>query len=114
MASLNEILTAPGKRQQVVADCIELIEGEVKKKGGLSGAAIKLAFGTVKTIKPGFIRESVDHLLDDFARRLDPFYESYQQAPGKNAGRSLLDHFTGQSGAIADALLGITDERAGR
>lgn len=110
MAKLPEILTAAGKRAAVIQDCVHLIEDEVKKKGGLSGIAIKGAFATVKAVKPGFLAEAVDHLLDDFATRLDPFYQSSKQAQGK----SLPDHFNGQSASIADALLGITDDRAKR
>lgn len=110
MSTLVEFLTGPGKRKQVIDDCALLIDEEVRRKGGFSGAAIKLAFATVKAVKPGFIEESVDHLLDDFVRRLEPFYESHKTA----GGRSLPSHFESQSGQIADALLGITDERAQR
>lgn len=78
------------------------------KKGGLSGLAIKGAFAIVKAVKPGFLVEAVDHLLDDFADRLDPFYQS------QPAGRLLPSHFSEHSSAIAEALLGITDERAKR
>lgn len=114
MSTLPEILTAPQKRPQVIQDCVHLIDDEVARKGGLSGIAIKAAFATVKAVKPGFIAESVDHMLDDFARRLDPFYQSAKQPESNRAGRSLPDYFNSNTGAIADALLGITDERAQR
>lgn len=110
MSTLSEQLTAKDRRPRVLDDCVLLIDEEVKRKGGLSGAAIKIAFATVKAVKPGFIREAVDHMLDDFARRLEPFYASHAQA----GGRSMVDHFTGQGAAVAEALLGITDERARR
>jgi hypothetical protein len=42
--------------------------------------------------------------------RLEPFYGSYLP----NSGRSLGDHFAGQAPAVAEALLGITDDRAAR
>jgi hypothetical protein len=110
VATLLEYLGAKERRPRVIEDCVLLVEDEVQRKSGLTGLAIKAAFATVKAVKPGFIAEAVDHLLDDFARRLDPFYQSHQQA----GGRSLTDHFRGQSAAIAEALLGITDERAKR
>lgn len=109
MPTLVEKLTVSEKRKSVIYDCVALIDDEVKRKGGLSGAAIKLAFATVKAVKPGFLEEAVDHLLDDFARRLEPFYQSHAQS-----GQTMPAHFTAKSGAVADALLGITDERAGR
>ncbi|HMU38707.1 MAG TPA: hypothetical protein PKE31_06815 [Pseudomonadota bacterium] len=106
--TLATILTAAGRRKTVISDCVVLIDEEVQKKGGLSGLAIKGAFAIVKAVKPGFLVEAVDHLLDDFADRLDPFYQS------QPAGRLLPSHFSEHSSAIAEALLGITDERAKR
>lgn len=103
---LDKIATAP-KRQPVIKDCELLIEEEVKKKGGLSGMAIKMAFTVVKAVKPGFITEAVDHLLDDFARRLEPFYQG-----ARTSGRPLPGYFSERSSEIAEALLGITDARA--
>lgn len=115
MPTLVEKLTVPEKRKNVIGDCVALIDEEVKRKGGFSGAAIKLAFATVKAVKPGFLEEAVDHLLDDFARRLEPFYQSHAQAaPAQGVRQTLPAHFAAQSGAVADALLGITDERAAR
>jgi hypothetical protein len=108
--TLVEKLTVPEKRKHVISDCVALVDDEVKRKGGLSGAAIKLAFATVKAVKPGFLEEAVDHLLDDFARRLEPFYQSHAQA----GGQTLPAYFAAKSGEVADALLGITDERSAR
>lgn len=109
-STLVAYLAAPERRPHVIADCVHLIEEEVKRKSGLSGLAIKAAFATVNAVKPGYIAEVTDLLLDDFARRLDPFFQSQKQA----GGRSLPDHFSGERSAVADALLGITDERAAR
>jgi hypothetical protein len=114
--TLTEHLGASERRPRVIQDCVFLIEEEVKRKSGLSGIAIKAAFATVKTVKPGFIAEAVDTLLDDFARRLDPFFQRHRSGTDAAAapGRALPDFFIGESAAIADALLGITDERAQR
>jgi hypothetical protein len=109
VAPLSEKIGSAPKRAQVIADCAVLIDEEVKKKGGLSGAAIKMAFAAVKAVKPGFVPEAIDHLLNDFAQRLDPFY---QAAIADTGGRSLPSRFNEQAGAIAEALLGITDQRA--
>jgi hypothetical protein len=108
MASLNEILGAPGVRPQVVADSERIIEEEVASKG-LLGIPIKAAYAIVKAVKPGFVPEVIDHMLDDFARRLDPIY---QQAKGKN--EPITAHFNARPGEVAEALLAITDERAQR
>jgi hypothetical protein len=109
MSTLTEILLVEGTRPKVIVDCVRLIEEEVDSKGGLSGLAIKGAFMVVKAVKPGFISEAVDHMLDDFVRRLEPFYAEAQQ---KN--EPVAPFFNQRVGAISDALLAISDERAAR
>src|SRR5262245_52624033 len=80
MSTLKEILGRPGTRPQVIADCERVIEEEVDSKG-LMGVPIKVAYKVVKAVKPGFVPEVIDHMLDDFADKLDPLY---QQAVAKN------------------------------
>jgi hypothetical protein len=106
MASLNDILSAAGTRKSVIADCEKLIEEEVGSKG-LLGIPIKAAYAIVKAVKPGFVPEVIDHMLNDFAGRLDPLY---QQAKAKNEPVSAF--MAGRSGEVAEALLAITDGRA--
>ena len=67
MATLKDILLVPANRPKVIADCTKLIDEEVDSKGGLTGFAIKAAYALVKAVKPGFITEAVDHMVDDFA-----------------------------------------------
>lgn len=112
VSPLAALLTAPQRRQRVVQDCAVLIDEEVQKKGGLGGMMLKAAYGTVKAVKPGFVPEAVDHLLDDFAKRLSPFYEEFTGGKTPAAASTLVQHFARQQGSIAEALLGITDDRA--
>lgn len=109
MSTLAEILLVPGNRPKVVADCVRVIEEEVDSKGGLSGLAIKGAFMVVKAVKPGFISESVDHMLDDFVARLEPFHAEAQQK-----SEPIGPYMNSRAGAVSDALLAISDERAAR
>ena len=109
MPNLNEILLVPGNRPKVVADCVKVIEEEVDSKGGLTGVAVKMAFAVVKAVKPGFVSEAVDHMLDDFVKRLEPFWAD-AQAKNEPIGPLL----NARAGQVADALLTISDERAGR
>jgi hypothetical protein len=109
MSTLTEILLAPGNRPNVVVDCVHLIDEEVGSKGGLTGLAVKGAYALVKAVKPGFVSEAVDTMLDDFVRRLEPFYAAAQSrnepvGPAMNA----------RAGEVAEALLAISDERAQR
>jgi hypothetical protein len=109
MPTLSDILGAQPKRGQVVDDGVKVLDEEVSDKGGISGLAIKAAFGVVKGIKPGFIREVVDALLDDFLKALDPIYQE-AVAAGKRPGEYLKANVS----RAADALLSITDARVKR
>ena len=109
MADLKSILTDPARRQQVIKDAERLVDEEVASKSGFSGLAIKGAFKLVKGMKPGIIPDMVDGLLDDFAARLDPIYQA-----SVAKGGSVVDNFSARKGDVADALLGITDDRATR
>jgi hypothetical protein len=111
VGQLKDILLEAGKRPRVVTDCEKLIDEEVASKGGLSGLAVKGAFAMVKAVKPGMIHEAVDGLLDSFVARIEPFYAEFQANAG---GKKLPDYLTARSGEVADALLGITDDRAKR
>lgn len=107
MASLRDLLGGADTRARVVKDCVDLIDGEVKDKGGLSGMAIKAGYAVVNGIKPTFVADTVDHLLDAFTEKLDP---TYQEA--KSKGAPVASHFVASKSKVADALLAITDDRA--
>jgi len=109
MPNLNEILLVPGNRPKVVADCVKLIEEEVDSKGGLTGLAVKAAFAVVKAVKPGFVAEAVDHMLNDFVARLDPYWA---EAQTKNEPIGPL--LNARAGQVADSLLTISDDRAAK
>ena len=48
-AKLQDILLTPDIQPQVTADCLQLIDQEVSDKSGVSAAAVKVAYKTVKT-----------------------------------------------------------------
>jgi hypothetical protein len=108
----SRLLADASKRPRLLTDCERLIDDEVASKGGLSGLAIKGAYKVVCALKPGIIREAMDGLLDDFVKRLEPFYAEHRAAGGEPAGFG--DMLSRRSSAVADALLGITDDRARR
>jgi len=109
MPNLTEILLVLGNRPKVIADCGKLVEEEVDSKGGLTGLAVKAAFAVVKAVKPGFVPEAIDHMLDDFVARLEPFWAD-AQARNEPVGALM----NARAGQVADALLTISDERAAR
>lgn len=99
------------KRPAILTDCERVIEEEVASKTGLAGLAIKTAYKVVQKVKPGIVREAMDNLLDDFVERLEPFYAQHRDASGK--GPEGFDAYLQRHATeVADALLGITDDRA--
>ena len=104
---LSDLLLAADRRRSVVDDCVALVDDHVATRSGLGGLAIKGAYATVKAIKRGFIRDAVDHLLDEFVAHLEPFF-----AAAMSAGGDIPAYFSSHSAAIADGLLGVTDNRA--
>lgn len=109
MKDLKTLASEAPKRAALVTDCSDLINAEVKSKGGLGGMAVKAAFAVVKAFKPRIIEDSVEGLLDDFVAELQPFYQQFQEAgsPG-----TLEQWLPGRGSEIAERLLTITDRRA--
>lgn len=106
--SLKDLLGSAPRRSLVIADAAKLLDAEVASKGGFTGIAIKGAYAVVKGISPSFIQETIDHLLDDFLVALDPLY---QEAVAAKA--SPQSHVASNRSRMAEALLAITDRRAG-
>ena len=109
--TLADYVGKPPARDRVVADCVTLVDEEVKNKGGISGIAIKGAYGTVKTIKPRFVPEVVENLLDDWVAKLEPHYARWRS--GGSVG-SLAEYLTARADDVAEDLLAVTDERSAR
>lgn len=107
----NYLLRDAAQRPAILRDCERVIADEVDAKGGLSGMAIKAAYKVVCKVKPGIIVEVMDGLLDDFVGRLEPLYAEHRQAAERQAFPAKLVQ---ERGRVADALLGITDDRARR
>ncbi len=110
MPTLAEKLLTKDVRPKVVHDAAQVVDGEVSDKGGLSGLAIKAAYGVVKALKPGVIPEVLDSLMDDFVARLEPFYADWLKVTTPPFG----DFIAMRAEPVADALLAITDDRAAR
>lgn len=104
MPSLVEQLGKEPVRAQVVNDCVELIDAQVKQKGFV----IKSAYATIKAIKKRFVPEVVDSLLDDWLQKLQPHHDKW----GAAKQGSFSDYVIARSEDVAEDLLSVTDERA--
>lgn len=99
----------PGIRPLVVANCVTLIDQQIKSKKGLSSVVVKTAYGLVNALKPRMIEKSVNSLLDDFIEQLQVYYQYYQKE-GSNG--SLEQYLCARAGDVAESLLQVTDQRA--
>jgi hypothetical protein len=93
---------------KAVADCVRLMDEQVAAKGGLSGMALKAAYGVMKGIGPDYIPSALHGLLPPTLDVLDPIW-----AEGVMAGDPVA-HMTQNSDRAAEAILGITDVRIER
>lgn len=104
MSSLVEQLGKEPQRPQVVQECVDLIDAQVKQKGFV----IKSAYATIKAIKKRFVPEVVDTLLDDWLNKLQPHYDKWSATKPS----SLSDFLVARSDDVAEDLLSVTDARA--
>ncbi len=98
-------------RKVVIADTARLIDDEVAGKSGLTAIPLKGGYKVVKAIKPGFIEEAIDHLLDEFSGALSPLYEDYIE---QDRVTSFEAYIQAHDTRAANDLLSITDKRAER
>ncbi len=104
MPTLVEQLGKEPRRDQVVHDCVELIDAQVKKQGFI----IKGAYSTIKAIKKGFVQETVDAMLDEWLTEIQPHYEKREVTKST----PLADFMIARGDDIAEDLLKVTDRRA--
>ncbi len=106
--SLSDALKDETKKTAIVKDCLTLVDEEVSAKGGLSGLAVKAGYAAVKGIKPGFVQGAIEHLLPDFAEKLDPIWVEAAKTSSPSG------HLVTNKSRVADALLAVTDARAAK
>ena len=104
MPTLVESLGNESARPQVIADCIALIDAQVKQKGFV----IKSAYAMIKGIKKSFVPDTVNTLLDDWLGKLQPHYDKW--AVQKTT--TFSDYVVSRSDEVAEDLLSVTDARA--
>lgn len=108
-AEIDALLRDPLRRDGLVRDLVRVVEAEVAEKKGLSGLATKTAFAMVTGIRPGFLAEAIDYLLDGSVAGLRPILEQ-----GQAAGRGVGGAMRADPARTARALLEVVDEKAKR
>lgn len=106
--TLKQILLDPTRRPNVVTDLHQLVDAEVSGKSGVSALAVKGGYAVLNKMNPRFVPDAIDGMLDAFVERAEPFYADFQA----RGGGSLATYFASRPADIANALLGVTDDRA--
>ncbi|MGD0559684.1 MAG: hypothetical protein ABSA93_32540 [Streptosporangiaceae bacterium] len=108
MTTLQETLLAPGTKPSVVADCMTLIQQEVKDMSGISGTAIKVAYKSVTTFAADHVQFTVESKLPAMVQQLEPYWADFNASGGSDFG----DYLTKNSEDVTGALLSVTDAHA--
>ena len=106
--TLPGVLGKQPVRSEVIRECMTLLDRQVSDKSGISGIAIKGAYAAVKRIKPQFVAEAIDGLLDEWLEKLDPYYLSWQEG----AEGEFANFLATRSEPVSEDLLAVTDLRA--
>jgi len=104
MSSLVDKLATAPARAQMIDECVDLIDNQVKQKGFI----IKSAYATIKAIKKRFVPEVVDGMLDEWLGKLQPHYDRWSAAKTS----SFSDFVVARGDQVAEDLLSVTDARA--
>ena len=110
MATLQEMLLAPNIRPTVVADCEELVTSQVADMSGVTGAAVKLAYNTVRKVDSGHIHAMIETILPNTADALQPYREGFTAEFTPSSG-DFGAYLAARDEDVAEALLAITDRR---
>ena len=112
-ATLEALLCEGPRRDDTLAACEALVDKEVQAKTGISGMAVRSGYKVVRALRPGIVRDLLDKLVPEFCRALEPRFEA-----ARSRGGPLPEAFEAEMladpGAVAEALLSVTDARAER
>jgi hypothetical protein len=110
MATLHQMLLASDIQPRVVADCEELVTNEVGEMSGVTGAAVKLAYNTVRRYDANHIHAMIETILPSAADALQPYWEGFTAQFTPSSG-DFGAYLAARDEEVAEALLAITDRR---
>lgn len=108
MNPLESTLPTSDRREQLIADCVRLIESQVASRGPIRRIALGAGLAVLEAIKPRALHRAVANLLPDFATALDPLYQRFLASKRVDFSQFLAEH---PAEAVA-ALIAVTDQRA--
>jgi hypothetical protein len=107
---LADILRTDGALPRITADCRALVERELSAKTGISATVLKASYKVVTTFAPGYYDSMIAQIVPNLLVRLQPYWSDFTNAGEGRFG----DYLVARGAEVAQALLGVTDEMAGR
>jgi hypothetical protein len=108
MATLAQILLAPGRRERVSGSLALWIDRYVASRGGLKGIPLKAGLAALKAVRPDALTRGVDRLMPEVVAALEPLFQQCCAANEKDFGKFLRAHLD----ESAAAIMGAIDARA--
>jgi hypothetical protein len=106
--TLPDILLPDGAPQRITADCQALVEQELSSKTGVAAGALKVAYKAVTAFAPGYYQSTVENMVPELLKQLQPFWTDFHQAGGGQFG----DYLVKRGEEVSEALLDVTDGMA--
>ncbi len=103
-SSLSGILLSLGQPETLVNDLARTLETHIAAKGGISGAAMKIGFNTLRAAKPDIAATAARKLLPDIAKALDPLYAEFKKTQGLDFGSYLSQQAPRAATVVLDAV----------
>ncbi len=107
-SNLPDILLVDGAQAQIAADCQALVGQELATKSGMSAAALKVAYKAVTAFAPGYYQSTVESMVPNLMKQLQPFWADFQASGGGQFG----DYLVKRGDEVAEAMLTVTDDMA--
>lgn len=105
---LADILLAEDYRDTVVAQVSDVVEDQIAKRKGLSGAGIRTALKMAKANRPDILPVVINRLLPDFCEALEPHFQAFLASDETDFPRFVSQ----REEDIQEAMLSVTDARA--
>lgn len=110
MPTLADRLLVTERRQTLIERCVALVEHQVDAQSTMRRLGLKAGIAVLNAIKPNALHLVVNDLLREFTNALDPLYQQFNQASGRDFSEFLQHH----PDEAVSALIAVTDRRAAR
>ena len=105
---LADILLADDYRDTAVTRITAVVEQQIARRKGLSGAGLRTALKMAKSNRPDVLPAMINRLLPEFCEALDPYFQQFQASDESDFQRFVMQ----RESELTEAMLSVTDARA--